>query len=111
MKDFFKHISRHREIYLLVPFSLLLCVATIVLVNLLTGRPVIDDPGTLVGWAYQVFSVIILVMLVCQTQEHLFGFRSEKHKDGTPIPLQDDIFDACISFALLSFFTWLLFLR
>ncbi|HEX8310657.1 MAG TPA: hypothetical protein VF614_05020 [Chthoniobacteraceae bacterium] len=112
------HILRHREVYLFPLLAALLVLALLITVPLLTGRAVIDDPGAIVGWAYNFAGIVILSIGVGQVQEHLFGFRSDvrheldvdqiPHITATPPPFRDDVFDACVTCFLFVFFGWLL---
>lgn len=98
-----KHLSYHREIYLFLPLFVLLCVGAIVGVNLLTGRPVMDDPTAVVGFLYNALGAVVVVILTGLTQKHLIGFRGER-TDGGAASLGDDLFDLCATLALLFFF-------
>ncbi|HEX8312962.1 MAG TPA: hypothetical protein VF614_16680 [Chthoniobacteraceae bacterium] len=118
MRKLLRHILRHREVYLGPLLAALLVLALLAGVPLLTGRAVLDDPGAIVGYAYNFAGAVILSLLVGQVQEHLFGFRSDVRHEldadqipfitATPPPFRDDVFDACVTFALYGFFGWLL---
>lgn len=106
MKKLFPHLSRHREFYLLLPAKALLLFLVIVGVNHLTGRAVIDDPGAIVGYLYTFTPLVVLIGLVGFVQDHLIGFRGDKQ--GATV--DDDVFDACVFFALLGSFTFVVWL-
>lgn len=110
MKRIFKHVLRHRELYLFVPLSIGMCLMAIAGVTSLTGRAVVDDPGAIVGWLYSFIKAILIIVLTGQTQEHLFGFRSDRKTLAASEnqPLHDDIYDACVTSGLLIFFAYLL---
>ena len=102
-----RHLAVHRELYLYPIIGLLFTWAGIVYVNSITGRAVIDDPGAIVGWLYNLMGCLLLVLIVGQTQHHLFGFRSEKANST----FRDDLFDSCVTFLLFGLFSFLLFFR
>jgi hypothetical protein len=98
------HLAYWVETYVWVPWLWLLMVLALHLVHGLTGRPVIDDPGAIVGWCYNAIAAAMVMMLTGMCQHHLFGYRSTTQ----PSRLRDDIYDACVTVFLLCFFGWLL---
>lgn len=99
-------LSYHRE--MLWPLlGIAMAVAAIFGVHHLTGRPVIDDPGAIIGQLYTLIGILLAAFAAGQVQGHLIGYRSEHTSDGKP-PMRDDIFDAAITLLLLWGFCTLL---
>ena len=111
-----KHISYWAEAYIFIPALWLCMIAALHLVHSLTGRPVIDDPGSIVAWAYNAIGAGLVMLLTGLCQHHLFGYRSQPDPDpipglSTPIPYRDDLHDAVVTMFLLCFFACLIFWR
>jgi hypothetical protein len=106
---FLRHLLRNRELYAWPLAGIAVLVASLHGVTLLTGRAVIDDPGAIIGFLYNALGILVLVILVGATQEHLFGFRVRNSERATMIPrLRNDIYDSCVSAFLFILFAWLL---
>lgn len=107
MKALLSIIARHREFFWPI-LGIAATVAAIFGVHHLTGRPVIDDPGAIVGQLYTFIGILLATLAAGQVQGHLFGYRSELTAAGGKPPLRDDIFDAAITLLLLWGFCTLL---
>lgn len=111
----FAHTARHRELYYLPLVVIAVCVLGLYFVNWITGRPVADDPGVIVGYLYQAVGIAIVLALTGFTQQLFFGYRGDeppKGDDGQPagnVPIQDDIYDAVITLCVLCLYSSLVF--
>jgi 4-amino-4-deoxy-L-arabinose transferase-like glycosyltransferase len=93
-------LSYHREV-LWPLFAIALAVLAIFGVHHLTGRPVIDDPGAIIGMLYTLIGIMLAALATGQVQQHLIGFRSERAESDARPTLGDDVFDAVITLLLL----------
>jgi len=109
IRKFLAHILYHRESYLIPAGVLVLLVLAARWVAHITGRAVVDDPGVIVGYLLNGVGIALVLLLTGITQEHFFGYRSKGRDPNQPTPLADDIYDACITTFLLSFFAALVF--
>lgn len=98
-------ITRHRE-WMLLPLFIGVLVLAVYGCYWLTGRGPLDDPGELVALGYRAIRLAVVVAFTAFVQEHLFGFRSEREEGA--VRFLDDLLDTCVSLALLSLFSWLL---
>lgn len=103
MKAIFRMAVSQRE-WLLLPLFCVGILAAIRAYFYLTGRAPLDDPGEVVGACYVAVKLAIAVALTGYVQDHHFGYRSR----GETPRLRDDIYDACVTFGLLSLFVWAL---
>ncbi len=106
LRRFFAHTSFHRELYYLPLVVLGFCLAAIYFVNWVTGRPVADDPGILVGYAFNAIGVsIVLPRDFDDTADVKPAPGAEK-----PNPkFLDDVFDAWVTLCLLVLYSVLVF--
>lgn len=105
-----RHLARHRELYVLPLVVGLFALASIYAVNWLTGRPVVDDPGVIVGYAFNCIGCSVVLALTGFTQQLFFGFRGDHKPDGQANPLfRDDLFDAFVTLSLLALYSSLVF--
>lgn len=109
LRKFLAHASYHREIYIIPGSLVLLLVIAARWVAYITGRAVVDDPGVIVGYLLNGAGIVLVLIFTGITQEHFFGYRSKGREPGQPVPLLDDLYDACITLFLLSFFGALVF--
>lgn len=99
------HVWYWGESYVQLPLVMIGLLLSIVLVGLATGRPVLEDVGSLVGWLLQSVGVAVVASLAGLTQHFLFGYRS-----NSPAPtLADDIHDSCVTCFLLLLYSALVF--
>lgn len=110
MNKLFTHLRKHRELYLLPALVVLICLAAIWFVNWLTGRPVVDDPGVIVGYCYNAIGCSVVLALTGFTQQLFFRYRGDHKPAGADNPLLlDDIFDAVVTLCLLAIYSSLIF--
>ncbi|MEO8205315.1 MAG: hypothetical protein ABI615_03985 [Chthoniobacterales bacterium] len=99
LKDLYDYLNYWGESYFMLPVMVLLLIGGVFLIYFCTGRSSLEDVGAIAGWFLQAIGICIAASLVGMTQRFLFGYRS---KAGCP--MADDIYDACITFALLLLF-------
>ena len=109
MKQLLRHIARHRELYLLPLAGIALCIGAIYFVHWLTGRPVVDDPGVMVGYAYNAIGISVVLALTGFTQQLFFGFRGDLRASGGNPAFRDDVYDALVTLCLLFLHSSLVF--
>jgi hypothetical protein len=91
------HLSYHREVYFVAPFSLVLLALAIRYVAYLTGRDVTEDIGALVATMVNLARVALLALFLGAIQKHFYGYRSERQDAA----FRDDVFDAFVTTFLL----------
>lgn len=105
MKWLRQHVSYWGENYFALPLVVAALVASIVLVNWLTGRAPMDDVGAIVGCLVDALRLCVILTLTGLAQHFLYGYRG-----GNPrAMLADDVLDSCVTCFLLLLFSVLIF--
>ena len=98
------HILHYREQYLFPVVGIIVLVLLIRYVENLTGRAVIDDPGSLVGMAYDCMGILFVMMIVGAAKGFLIPDVDEVSNET---PWQKVAIDACATVFLFCFLAWL----
>lgn len=80
-----KHLKRTRDVYLFPVVGVFVLYLGIRLVNHLTGRAVVDDPGAIIAMLYNAMGVLMAVAIVGSLQGFLIPDPVVKGEDGCEI--------------------------
>jgi hypothetical protein len=105
LQSIHKHLLFWGENYIALPLILIFLVLSIYGVNFLTGRPVVDDIGAVVGMLINAVGIALSATLAGLLQHYLFGYRSNK----STATIWDDIHDSVITLLLLALFCYRIF--
>ena len=109
MKKIFLSIQKHLlfwgENYIALPLIIALLIGSIYGVNFLTGRPVVEDVGAIVGMLINGIGIALSATLVGLIQQYNFGYRSHT----TNPKLCDDIHDSVVTLLLFALFSYRIF--
>lgn len=103
IKTIVDHVKYWGELYFFAPISIALVYLSILGVNFVTGRQVLEDPASIVGWLYNLCGCVIVMVATGFAQNKLYGYRSKV----AGAKLSDDIYDGLVTSFLLLLFSYL----
>lgn len=104
LSAFVTHLKRFREIYLFPLVGIFALYWSIRLVNHLTGRAVVDDPGAIIGGLYNAILVLVALAITGAVQGFILP---DVDEDKQGLPWQTHLINCLctlVFFALVCFF-------